>query len=137
MIHNIMLQELIGYNNRGIVELRENEFARCKNCGATRKGKKANDWMFGHPNCPKPDGEYIKNDVTPEKLRRIISNIISLVKQKVIEDVMSLIGEDELVDKDYPSEIGESITRNQLRAELRQKLESLQQKKQGENATKQ
>lgn len=68
---------LIGFNDRGIVHYVENTYygkglkspppyAKCDNCGFEAKGKKAEDMMFGHKNCPKPNGYYIKQNFTVE-----------------------------------------------------------------------
>ncbi len=86
------LKELIGYNDRGIVianicKPSKYSIARCENCGAVIKGTKAIKWQFGHIGCPKPNGEYIKNDLTPKKLKEWHKQHDKALLSKLIEEV--------------------------------------------------
>lgn len=79
-------KELLGFNDRGIVDLMATSEGtwegRCRNCGEILKGLKH---QFGHVGCSNPNGEYIKNDVTPEKLRKIISLALQQERQRIME----------------------------------------------------
>ena len=95
-------KKLFGYNNRGIVTFSEGcglvkeQFAVCHNCGQSVRGKKAKDWMFGHIECPKPNGEYLKNDVTPKKIRNVISQLLEKQRKAdmaLIEEAISIMQE--------------------------------------------
>src|SRR3989304_4037330 len=49
--------------------------ATCRNCGATAKGEKAKEWQFGHINCPKPNGYFLRNDFTVQDLIDTVSQV--------------------------------------------------------------
>lgn len=90
-------KEIFGFNNRGMVDYisgitptgYHSASAICKNCGAKAKDtKEADKWQFGHPNCPKPNGEYIKNNITAKRLREIISQLLSTQHQELIKEII-------------------------------------------------
>lgn len=79
--------KVMGFNDRGIVEYDEaNSFAHCLNCGKTLKGPLANEWMFGHKGCEKPNGAYIPNDMTPEKLWSWFESTLSSLTEQMIPE---------------------------------------------------
>lgn len=86
-------KEIFGFNDRGIVSYYEPMFkheldrASCNNCGEEIKGEEAKTWKFGHVGCPKPNGEYLRTDITPEKLRKVISDLLLLERQKCLAEV--------------------------------------------------
>jgi hypothetical protein len=113
-------KELIGYNDRGIVEYWEDrQYAKCTNCGEEVKGKASKDWMFGHKGCKKPIGYFVRNDITVEKIRKSIVLLLESLKE-------SVIGEDEEkwegMDIDKHNDFN---ARNNLRAKQRSLLNNI------------
>ena len=78
-----ILGKFIGFNDRGIVYYSDGlavtgyttPMATCRNCGATAKGEKAKEWQFGHINCPKPNGYFLRNDFTVQDLIDTVSQV--------------------------------------------------------------
>jgi hypothetical protein len=128
-----VLENIIGFNDRGIVEYNEDNRGLgylmhgvwkgvCNSCGKKFKGKEEIESIrFGHVGCPKPDGKYIKNDATPEKIESALTSAIEEVGN-------NLIGGDESTELGggvhYEQECSNEA-RNELRAEQRQKLSQL------------
>jgi hypothetical protein len=66
-------EKLTDYNDRGIVSYwEEMKYAKCENCGLIINGKKAKEMQFGHIGCPKPNGYYIRQDLTVEDLKKYL-----------------------------------------------------------------
>jgi len=114
-------KELFGFNERGIVEYTEHlQFAKCINCGAQIQGKEAKDWMFGHIGCPKPNGEFLRNNVTPEKIRNVIKQELSTLLDRV-EDLIKEYDES-------PDDMAGFEIRIKKAVEFRTKLNALRKK---------
>lgn len=87
-----MEKELFGYNDRGIVSYSDGlaisgymtPHAICNNCGFSAKGEEAKEMMFGHKGCPKPNGKFIRNDVTVEKLEKSIRTLLESFGEEII-----------------------------------------------------
>lgn len=137
-----MMKKIIGINNRGIVEFSDHpddkyKFAVCLNCGAKVEGKESKKWMFGHIGCPKPNGEYIKNDLTPKKLKAFMLELVKAVGEELIgedEEHMTKEEADEVYELnqgnvDYQTILNAGIQgvidKNQLRKEQREKLKRM------------
>ena len=89
-----MEKELFGYNDRGIVSYSDGlaisgymtPHAICNNCGFSAKGEEAKEMMFGHKGCPKPNGKFIRNDVTVEKLEKSIRTLLESFGEEIINE---------------------------------------------------
>jgi hypothetical protein len=100
-----LLGKFIGFNDRGIVYYSDGlavtgyttPTATCRNCGATAKGEKAKEWQFGHINCPKPNGYFLRNDFTAQDLIDAFSQVrtqaIEEERKRVVEEIREKIKE--------------------------------------------
>ena len=128
-----MRDKLIGFNGRGVVYYYDGlaitgnmiPNAICKNCGASVEGEKAKEWRFGHIGCPKPNGEYLRNDFTANDLRDFLFSEIDLAVAVVVEEVMG-----QLPSKYDPMSRGEIL---ETLDDLRQKLTTFTKDSRGEN----
>lgn len=76
-------EEIIGFNDRGIVELHAAS-GYCRNCGEEFDSQHLSDLVFGHVGCPKPQGEYIPNNLTPKKLKDFIATELQKARAEAI-----------------------------------------------------
>lgn len=90
-------EKFLGNNTRGIVTFEEGlggvnyHKAICNNCGKTFKGNEADKMIFGHIGCPKPNGQYIKNDTSPEKLKSFLQSAIVEARKDERERIGKLL----------------------------------------------
>jgi len=90
--------KFIGFNDRGIVYYSDGLMATgyttpsacCINCGAKAKGEKARKWQFGHVGCPKPNGDYLRNDFTTNDLKDFLLSEIDRVVEVVMEEIKKM-----------------------------------------------
>jgi len=112
-----LIESLIGFNDRGIVEYSEGQAGLgflihgewggvCKSCGKKFQGKKEIETIrFGHVDCPSPDGKYLRNDITPEKIEKALDDYA----KAAVEEATTVVRSHLLTDWNGESEVYEQI----------------------------
>jgi len=96
------IKEFFGFSPKGIVDYisgrtptgYHSASAICNNCGAKAKDtKQADEWQFGHPDCPKPNGLYVRNDVGAEDIVKYHLEALSQKEEEVRREVLEEVKE--------------------------------------------
>lgn len=99
-------ERFVGFNDRGIVYYSDGlavtgyrtPTAVCRNCGAEAKGEEAKKWQFGHVGCPKPNGEFLRNDFEAKDLKefieRTLSSQLQQQKERIVKEIEKSRGND-------------------------------------------